>query len=242
MEDPNIDRLRQHFTSQGVTSVKREWFASQVQQNPNIDAASLFRTWIEQDYKTDEVKANTISCLPSTLLPAAIIPQKTTISGPLVLQINTVVDISRPLPTPDDEAFGGNATRNENDQSDEDEENEPMKLLRQKSKAPPKSNNRNGPRVLLLALGDGHHECRAIEYQPISSLHTGMLGAKLRLVGQMDVYLGTVFLRPHNVQIVSNVALDLFALRPLQNVQQQDAPLLDCSLSPSDFLLNEDFS
>lgn len=237
MEQQKIDQLMKHFKSQGVTLVKQEWFVSQVQQNPNIDANSLFSKWIEQDFNTGEVKLNSITCLPSTMLLMNHDTIKATVSGPLVLQINSIVDISHPLPTKDDEAFGGNAARDENDQSDVDEENEPMKLLkRKKSKAPANSNHRNGPRVLLLALGDGHNECRAIEYQPINSLHRGMLGAKLRLVGKMDIYLNTVFLRPKNVQIVSNLTHDLFALRsllfdkqlhPLQQHQQQPTPTDD---------------
>ena len=65
-----------------------------------------------------------------------------------------------------------------------------------------------GPRVFQLCLTDGHRECIAIEYKPISFLHVNMVGYKILLSGPFDVYNGVILLESHMIKIVSEFVLE----------------------------------
>ncbi|KAJ6217866.1 hypothetical protein RDWZM_009023 [Blomia tropicalis] len=125
--------------------------------------------------------------------------------------IKAIHDISKP----DNHEIVKEVDDAENDLDDDDDENgniDSKSLERlfklKKGKEDKKPKWHYGPRVFQLCLTDGHRECIAIEYKPISFLHVNMVGYKILLSGPFDVYNGVILLESHMIKIVSEFVLE----------------------------------
>ena len=202
--------------------VSPDWIRQQLPENINTAAESkgryeeeIYRRWLALDWIDPAVKPSVLASLPANASLDNVTFQKRTIPGKYLVQVTSILDISKPLAYDQEDPL-----EKENGGSDDDGDDDNFANLFKKgaaakqtakSKAKKGAKQANakkerfftfGARMLQLCITDGHTDSVAIEYQPIPMLNQDMTGAKLLISGPFEVRLGIFLLRANNVQVI----------------------------------------
>nr|XP_020458010.1 recQ-mediated genome instability protein 1 [Monopterus albus]XP_020458011.1 recQ-mediated genome instability protein 1 [Monopterus albus]XP_020458012.1 recQ-mediated genome instability protein 1 [Monopterus albus]XP_020458013.1 recQ-mediated genome instability protein 1 [Monopterus albus]XP_020458014.1 recQ-mediated genome instability protein 1 [Monopterus albus]XP_020458015.1 recQ-mediated genome instability protein 1 [Monopterus albus]XP_020458016.1 recQ-mediated genome instability prote len=121
--------------------------------------------------------------------------QKTNLSGTFCVQVDSILDVSRP-------AYGQLQKWRGTDCA-----NDEVSAVTQTTQRPWET---RPTRMLLMQVTDGVQSLEAMEYRPIPALSTALRpGVKLQLQGQMDCRLGVLLLGPTNIKVLGGEVEDL---------------------------------
>ncbi|XP_027202493.1 recQ-mediated genome instability protein 1-like [Dermatophagoides pteronyssinus] len=209
----NLEKLKQFFHDNHA-NVKPEWFEQKLcfdSSSTNInDFNKIFQQWLNEDWiETNEWCSKS---LPDELNLNLFNIEKQTFNGYFILQVEKMIDISRPLPTKINVRKNVKAKLKEKQRKMNDNKDDELENGEEKPETKGKKNQNlakfygYGRRLWQFCLTDGYQKCLAIEYEPINWLKQSIIGHKILLYGSFDVYMGTILLKASNIKLLSTTA------------------------------------
>ncbi|KAJ8413918.1 hypothetical protein AAFF_G00065160 [Aldrovandia affinis] len=199
------------MSGQGVAQRAREWLSSTWHVQVPYAWLEACVSWVVQEGAGASVRQAHVNqqvleqwlltdlrSLAHPVLPVQLGQAlKTELSGCFCLQVDSLLDISRPAYSQLQQWRGADCG------------NEQVSTVTQVSQRPWEA---APTRVLMLQLTDGVQDLQALEYQPIPALSASLPpGTKLLLQGTAACRLGVLLLRPGNVRVLGGEVEELRA-------------------------------
>ncbi|KAH9417372.1 recQ-mediated genome instability protein 1 [Dermatophagoides pteronyssinus] len=205
----NLEQLKQFFHDNHANNGLNKKFDSSSSTNIN-DFNKIFQQWLNEDWiETNEWCSKS---LPDELNLNLFNIEKQTFNGYFILQVEKMIDISRPLPTKINVRKNVKAKLKEKQRKMNDNKDDELENGEEKPETKGKKNQNlakfygYGRRLWQFCLTDGYQKCLAIEYEPINWLKQSIIGHKILLYGSFDVYMGTILLKASNIKLLSTTA------------------------------------